>query len=104
MKQVTITVVSNNPAGGRCTLYASYAQELSAALGFSIRTLYPDDSHQFDAPGLLIDDSLVMPSDGVIIDVDDICHCIEQAGIKTDDLGKVRSRLDDLIEEMMAGS
>jgi len=103
MKQVTITVVSNNPAGGRCTLYANYAQELSAALGFSIRTLYPDDGHQFDAPGLLINGSLIMPNDGVIIDADDICHCIEQAGIKTDDLGEVRSRLDDHFEEMMAG-
>jgi len=102
MKQITITVLSNNPAGGRCTLYANYAQELSTALGFNIRTLYPDDGHQFYTPGLLIDGSLVMPNDGVIIDADDIFHCIEQTGIKTDGLAEVRRNLDNHFEEMMA--
>lgn len=102
MKQLSVTVLSNNPAGGRCNLYANYAQELSSALGFTMQIIYPDDNHKHQAPGLLLDDRPVMPNDGVIIDTDDICKTIEQTGLEIADLSEVRYKLDSLIEEMMS--
>lgn len=102
MKQLTVTVLSNNPAGGRCTLYASYAQELARSLGFTMQTIYPDQNYEYSAPGLLIDEKPVMPNDGVIIDTDDICKAIEQTGLEINNLSGVRSMLDSLIEELMS--
>ncbi len=104
MKQLTVTVLSNNPAGGRCNLYTNYAQELSSSLGFTMWTIYPDDNHEYSAPGLLIDDKPVMPNDGIIIDTDDICKVIKQTGLEIGDLSEVQSKLDSLIEEMMSGA
>jgi hypothetical protein len=103
MKQLNITVLSNKPAGGRCTLYANYAQTLSTTLGFSMQTLYPDENHTHSAPGLLLDGDPVLPNDGVIIDADDICNAIERTGLDIADLTEVRKKLDSLIEEMMNG-
>jgi len=103
MKQLNITVLSNKPAGGRCTLYANYAQALSTTLGFSMQTLYPDENHTHSAPGLLLDGSPVLPNDGVIIDADDICNAIELSGLDIADLTEVRKKLECLIEEMMSG-
>ena len=64
MTQLNITVLSNNPAGGRCTLYTNYAQTLSKALGFEMQTIYPDEDHKHSAPGLLLDNKPVLPDYG----------------------------------------
>jgi len=103
MEQLTVTVLSNNPAGGRCSLYANYAQELSSTLGFTMQIIYPDESRKHRPPGLLLDGRPVMPNDGVIIDTDDICKAIEQTGLEIGDLSEVRCKLDSLIEEMISG-
>jgi hypothetical protein len=102
MTQLNITVLSNNPAGGRCTLYTNYAQTLSKALGFEMQTIYPDEDHNLSAPGLLLDGNPVMPNDGFIIDADDICSAIEQTGFNNAELTEVRKKLDSLIEDMMS--
>ncbi len=103
MTQLNITILSNNPAGGRCTLYTNYAQTLSNSLGFDMQTIYPDEDHTHSAPGLLLDGNPVMPNDGFIIDADDLCRAIEQTGFDNADLTEVHKKLDNLIEDLMSG-
>jgi len=88
MRKLIVTVLSNNPAGGRCSLYTNYAQELASLLGFDIQTIYPDESHKLSAPGLLVDDRPVIPDDGLIIDSNDICKAIEQSDFNINDIAK----------------
>ena len=102
MKSLSITVLSKKPAGGRCTLYAKYAQLLESSLGFTVHTLYPGENQQPAAPGLLIDDKIILPNDGVIIDADDIYKALEQAGFDADSLSQVSVELELLIEEVMS--
>jgi len=103
MSQLIITVLSNNPAGGRCTLYTNYAQTLATSLGFNIQTIYPDKDDKLSAPGLLINNKPVMPNDGLIIDADDICNAIELSELDVVDLSEVRKKLELLVDEMMSG-
>ena len=101
MNNITLTVVSNNPPGGRCTHYAGYAEELSRSFGMNAQTIYPNDGHDHSAPGLLIDEMAVMPSDGIIIDPNDICNAIKQIGLTIADMTGLRNRLDLLVEETL---
>ena len=80
-------------------LYARYAEELSQSLGLNVQTIYPDDSHEHSAPGLLMDKQSVTPADGVIIDPNDICNTIKQIGLEIADITGLRNRLDLLVEE-----
>jgi len=103
MKDRILTVLSNNPPGGRCTLYIRYAEELSRSLGLKMQTIFPGESHNHAAPGLLIGEAPVMPSDGIIIDPDDICNAIKQAGMKISDLAELNNRLNLLVDETIGG-
>ena len=99
MNHLTLTVLSNNPPGGRCTLYTRYAEELSRLFGLNVQTIYPDESHDYTAPGLLIDDTSVTPTDGIIIAPNDICTAVKQIGLEIADLTGLHNRLDVLVEE-----
>ncbi len=103
MKDLILTVLSNNPPGGRCTLYIRYAEELSRSLGLKTQTIFPGESHNHAAPGLLIGEVPVMPSDGVIIEPDDICNAVKHAGIKIVDLAELNNRLNQLVDETIGG-
>jgi len=103
MSQLNITVLSNNPAGGRCTLYVNYAHTLAASLGLNMQIIYPDKDHKHSAPGLLLDNKPVLPNDGFIIDADDICNAIELTELDVADLSEVRKKMELLVEEMMSG-
>ena len=101
MKKITITVVSNNPPGGRCTLYIRYAEELASSLGCIVQTIYPDETNQLNAPNLLLNDIAVAPADGVIIDANVLCKAIEQSGLIENDVSEIRQRLESLLEEIL---
>lgn len=69
-----LRVLSQQPPGGRCTLYARYAQELSSRLGLEMETVYTDcrDAHGAGFPSLLLNGIALQPSDGVILSPEDI--------------------------------
>lgn len=72
----TVTILSKEPPGGRCSLYMRYAEALREALGYDSEVRYCDGSAEVPPPALLIGDTLVKPSDGVIVSPEDIAQCL----------------------------
>jgi hypothetical protein len=67
----TITVMSKQPPGGRCSLYMRYAEALRERLGLEVEILYGDGGAGVPPPAILIGDTQVVPSDGVIVSPED---------------------------------
>ncbi|NOQ77912.1 MAG: hypothetical protein GQ546_00770 [Gammaproteobacteria bacterium] len=103
MSHHTLTVLANNPPGGRCKLYNQYAEELSRTFNLKINVICPDDDYSHSAPGLLIADIPVKPADGVIIEPNDISHIIKKAGLHSEQMTGLHERLEELVEEMLKG-
>jgi cystathionine gamma-synthase len=103
MSHHTLTVLSNNPPGGRCKLYKQYAQELSSTFDIKFNVICPDEAHLHNAPGILIAGSPVRPADGVIIDPDDILLAIKNKEFHSDKMADLHKRLEELVEEMLKG-
>jgi cystathionine gamma-synthase len=53
-----------------------YAEALREALGYESEVRYCDASAELPPPALLIGDTLVRPSDGVIVSPEDIAQCL----------------------------
>ncbi len=68
----TVTILSKQPPGGRCSLYLRYAEALRQALGFQPEVRYCDSSAAVPPPAMVVGDRLVSPSDGVIVSPEDI--------------------------------
>jgi cystathionine gamma-synthase len=99
-----ITVISQNPPGGRCTLYAGYARQISARLDIEMNVRFSDcrDAHGNGFPSLLVGEVAVQPADGVILAPEDLVAALEAAGIGADPgLG---AALEAELEKMLAGA
>ena len=72
----SVTVMSKQPPGGRCSLYLRYAETLREALGLTCDIRYCDATAAVPPPAMLICDVLVAPSDGVIVSPDDIARIL----------------------------
>ena len=68
----TVTILSKQPPGGRCSLYLRYAEALHQALGLQPEVRYCDGSAAVPPPAMLVGDRLITPSDGVIVSPEDI--------------------------------
>ncbi len=101
----TIEVLSQQPPGGRCTLYAGYAETLSSCLGAEIRVIYTDcrDAHGKGFPSLLVNGTALQPADGVILSPEDICAGLADAGIALDTAPDILDRLNAPMEKMPGG-
>lgn len=77
---VEIQVVSQHPPGGRCTLYAGYADVLERHLKASAELIFSAtrDAHGAGFPCLRLNGAAVQPEDGVILMPADVL-----AGLKT---------------------
>ena len=84
----SVTVVSKQPPGGRCSLYLRYAETLREALGLTCDVHYCDATAAVPPPAMLICDVLVAPSDGVIVSPDDIARSLSDplGGARADEL------------------
>jgi len=69
-----ITILSKQPAGGRCSLYLRYAETLRERLGLELEVHYCEDSAEVPPPAMLIEDQLIAPADGVILSPEDIAE------------------------------
>jgi cystathionine gamma-synthase len=80
---VTVTVVSKAPAGGRCTLYARYAEALSGHFGLTVDIHCPGDEPREGPPppAMVIRGQVVAPSDGVIVAPEDIVAVLARADL-----------------------
>ena len=69
-----ITVISKQPPGGRCTLYMRFAEVIGQRAGLDTLVKYcgAEAGERHLPPAMLIGETLIEPSDGVIITPEDL--------------------------------
>lgn len=100
-----IKVISQQPPGGRCTLYALYAAELENCLGLSKRVIHSDcrDAHGDGFPSMVMNGVVLKPSDGVILSPADIYASLVAAGIDLSGVPDLAARLEVIQERFLQG-
>lgn len=98
-----VKVISQQPPGGRCTLYARYADAIAEVVGWSHRIVHDEcrDAHGNGFPSLWVHDSAIQPSDGVILSPDDICDYLGQHGVEPDRIDVLRPRLTTTLDDFL---
>lgn len=101
-----VRVVSQHPPGGRCTLYAGYADVLAAYLGARADVVISTerDAHGSGFPSLLVNGLSVQPADGVILMPADLCAMLAAAGLDEKALAGLAEALEAPLERMLEGS
>jgi cystathionine gamma-synthase len=101
-----VRVVSQHPPGGRCTLYAGYAEVLAARLGARTEVVFSSerDAHGSGFPSLLVNGLPVQPADGVILMPADLCAILAGAGLDEAALAGLAEALETPLERMLEDS
>lgn len=100
---LSVVVLSKSPPGGRCTLYAGYADVLAARLNAHVRIVptQRSDAHARGYPTLLIDGVPVKPADGVIVVPADVCVALGGRGCDDETLAALAVALEAPLDRMM---
>lgn len=100
-----IRVISQYPPGGRCTLYAGYAEALASLPGARVEVAFTAlrDAHGTGYPSLLLDGAAVAPADGVILMPADIFAALSGLGIDAEALVGLAEILEAPLERMLEG-
>lgn len=95
-----VTLVLNEPPGGRCRLYRAYAAALVQHVGAYCVESFGALPAQTEvrAPAILIDGRHVQPSDGVIVAPEDIGATI---GPSHPDVERLVTVLEEVLEAKM---
>jgi len=99
-----VKVISQQPPGGRCTLYARYAAAIAAELGWPHSVVHDEcrDAHGNGFPSLWIRDVALQPADGVILSPEDVCNQLRKFDIDGSRveglLPTLQTVLDDFLE------
>jgi cystathionine gamma-synthase len=103
---VQVRVISQHPPGGRCSLYAAYAEVLAAHLGTRMEVVVTTerDAHGSGFPSLWLNGLPVQPADGVILMPADVCAALAAAGQNESVLAGLADALEAPLERMMEGS
>lgn len=96
----TVTILSKEPPGGRCSLYMRYAEALRQALGFQPEVRYCDSSAEVPPPAMLVGDVLVTPSDGVIVSPEDIAQSL-RGRLGETEVAQLRQVLEATLDRWM---
>jgi hypothetical protein len=98
---VDITVLAKQPPGGRCTLYIRYAEAIGRHLGLTPRVKYPEQEapEDYGPPALLVGETPVPPSDGVILSPGDLFESLR--GCVAEHLHEELRQLLEGVEEQM---
>jgi cystathionine gamma-synthase len=103
---ITLSVVSRQPPGGRCTLYMHLTDIVAEVAGGRSELLYPQPRFPHPerpvppAPALLINGEPVPPGDGVLLTPEEICAAVVAAGFEGD-AGRLLEKLEAELERMM---
>jgi hypothetical protein len=91
-----ITLLLNNPPGGRCRLYQAYAAALAEHASARCAELFDrlPQQPELRAPAILINGRQVAPADGVIISPQDL-------GRVLDEFHPGAPRLEMLLDEVL---
>lgn len=98
-----VTIISKYPPGGRCTLYAGYADVLAGHLTGEVAVTYTElaDAHANGYPSLLLNGQPVVPADGVILMPADLCAALEGQYVSGEVLLGLAEALEAPLERMM---
>lgn len=104
--RVHVRVISQHPPGGRCSLYAGYAEVLAAHLDARTEVVVTTerDAHGTGFPSLLLNGCPVQPADGVILMPADVCAMLAAAGQDEAALAGLAAALEAPLERMMEGA
>lgn len=98
-----VSVVSQHPPGGRCTLYAGYAEVLATRLDARTEVVFSAerDAHGSGFPSLLLNGRPVKPADGVILMPADLCAALAAAGFDEAGLAGLAEALEAPLGRML---
>lgn len=98
-----VHIISRHPPGGRCTLYAGYAEVLARHLGAEVSVCCTDvaDAHAGGYPSLILNGETLLPADGVILMPADLCGAVEAQGVSDDALLGLIEALEAPLDRMM---
>lgn len=101
-----IRVISQHPPGGRCGLYAGYAEVLAAHLDARTDVVFSTerDAHGSGFPSLLVNGQAIQPADGVILMPVDLCAVLAAAGFDDATLAGLAEALEAPLERMLEGA
>lgn len=100
-----IRVISQQPPGGRCTLYAGYAEILERHLEVRADRVFTDrrDAHGEGFPSLWLNGAAVQPGDGVILMPADVLAALTAAGVAEEAMAGLAEALEAPLERMLEG-
>lgn len=98
-----IQAISQQPPGGRCTLYAGYADVLERHLKVRAELIFSAarDAHGVGFPSLLLDGAPVQPVDGVILMPSDILAALSALGVAGEAVLGMAEALEAPLERML---
>lgn len=98
-----VKVISQHPPGGRCTLYARYAEAIAAGIGGSHNIVHSEcrDAHGEGFPSLWIRDAALRPADGVILAPEDICDYLGQQNVEPASIEVLLPRLTAILDDFL---
>lgn len=101
-----VKVISQQPPGGRCTLYARYADAIAETLDWSHRIVHDEsrDAHGNGFPSLWIRDVAIQPDDGVILSPGDICTFLRQKDLPAERVDALLIRLQGILDDFLEGN
>lgn len=98
-----IRVISQHPPGGRCTLYAGYAEVIERHLNARADHVVTDkcDAHGEGFPSLWLNGASLQPGDGVILMPADILSALAALGMLEVALNGLAAALEVPLQRML---
>lgn len=100
---IEVRVISQQPPGGRCTLYAGYAGVLERHLKIRAELVFSAtrDAHGDGFPSLWLNGAAVPPADGVILMPADVLAGLTARGVPEEALLGLVEALEAPLERML---
>jgi cystathionine gamma-synthase len=100
---LTIRVISQQPPGGRCTLYAGYADALARHFATNAEVVFSTTrgAHGDGFPSLYLNGAAVQPEDGAILMPADIIAELVAQGVSAEAMAGLGEVLEEPLDRML---
>lgn len=101
-----VMVISQQPPGGRCTLYARYAVAISDLTGWAHSVVHTEtrDAHGEGFPSLCVRDVPLQPEDAFILAPEEIVAHLAGLGVERPVLDTLAGRLQEIYDEFVGSA
>lgn len=98
-----ISILSQQPPGGRCRLYADYVEIIGACLGVTTELVYTElrEAHGLGSPSILFNGQPLEPGDGVLLMPADLCAALTALGCAEAALSGLAEALEAPLERLL---